>query len=191
MVSLVKTERSELLKHDFCDHILMDKCIETIKDKLLVNPKIKIFGKDAVQHRSIGFFSNTSIGYRYSNQLAASQKLDECMTKILDIINEKFDSNFNGILVNKYENGLDYIGAHSDDETNLDNSGVVAISYGEPRTFRIRVKDTKKIVLDFPTDSYSIIHMKGDFQKEFTHEIPVQKKVKNARYSFTFRNHKI
>ena len=190
MVSLIKTDSSELLKHDFCDHLLIDKCIESIKDKLLVNPKIKIFGKDAVQHRSIGFFSNTSIGYRYSNQLAASQKLNECMAKLLDIINEKFDSNFNGILVNKYENGLDYIGAHSDDETNLDNSGVVAISYGEPRIFRIRVKDTKKIVLDSPTDNYSIFHMKGDFQKEFTHEIPVQRKIKNARYSFTFRNHK-
>ena len=33
--------------------------------------------------------------------------------------------------------------------------------------------------------------MKGEFQKEFTHEIPVQKKVKNCRYSLTFRKHLI
>ena len=30
----------------------------------------------------------------------------------------------------------------------------------------------------------------GDFQKEFTHEIPVQRKIKDFRYSFTFRYHK-
>jgi len=32
--------------------------------------------------------------------------------------------------------------------------------------------------------------MGGDFQKEFLHEIPVQKKIKEPRFSFTFRKHK-
>ena len=31
--------------------------------------------------------------------------------------------------------------------------------------------------------------MEGDWQKEFTHEIPVQKICKEVRYSFTFRKH--
>lgn len=31
--------------------------------------------------------------------------------------------------------------------------------------------------------------MAGDFQKEFTHEIPMEKKKKNPRISFTFRRH--
>ena len=31
--------------------------------------------------------------------------------------------------------------------------------------------------------------MAGNFQKEFTHEIPIEKKVKEVRYSFTFRTH--
>ena len=36
-----------------------------------------------------------------------------------------------------------------------------------------------------------LIHMGGDFQKEFTHEIPIESKIKEERYSFTFRKHKI
>ncbi len=44
-------------------------------------------------------------------------------------------------------------------------------------------------MFDFPTDNYQVIAMKGDFQKEFTHEVPVEKKVTNERYSFTFRKH--
>jgi len=31
--------------------------------------------------------------------------------------------------------------------------------------------------------------MVGNFQKEFTHEIPIEKKVKGTRFSFTFRRH--
>jgi len=31
--------------------------------------------------------------------------------------------------------------------------------------------------------------MGGNFQKEFTHEIPVEKKIKEVRYSLTFRKH--
>ena len=31
--------------------------------------------------------------------------------------------------------------------------------------------------------------MAGDFQKEFTHEIPAEKKIKEGRISFTFRKH--
>ena len=74
-------------------------------------------------------------------------------------------------------------------ETNLGNSGVVAISYGAERNFRIRDKKTGKIVENIPTKSNSIIQMAGDFQKEFKHEIPIQKKVLGERYSFTFRHH--
>jgi len=45
--------------------------------------------------------------------------------------------------------------------------------------------------MDIPTTYDSIIHMGGDFQKEFTHGIPVEKKVKGVRYSLTFRSHTI
>ena len=65
----------------------------------------------------------------------------------------------------------------------------MAISYGAVRKFRIKNKITKEKVIDVPTLSNSIIHMGGEFQKEFTHEIPIEKKIKNVRYSLTFRKH--
>lgn len=94
-------------------------------------------------------------------------------------------------MVNKYDDGNNYIGDHCDDEKTLDKGGVISISYGAVRKFRIRDKVTKKIIIDIPTKSNSIIHMGGDFQKEFTHGIPVEKKVKEVRYSLTFRKHTI
>jgi len=91
--------------------------------------------------------------------------------------------------VNKYVNGNDYIGAHSDSEIGVDDKGVVALSYGAERIFRIRSKKDKKIVHEEPTTNGSLMHMGGAFQKIYTHEIPVQKKIKNARISITFRKH--
>lgn len=189
MESLIRTDKSSLNVYQFDDLDLIKECINDIDDKLLINPPIRVFNKPAIQHRAIGFFSNTSIGYHYSNQLARSQPLTDNLEILLDKINKKFSVEFNGILVNKYFNGNDYISSHSDDEKNLTKAGVVAISYGAVRKFRIRDKKTNKIVKDIPTSQNYIIQMAGDFQKEFKHEIPIEKKIKDVRYSFTFRKH--
>lgn len=171
--------------------ISLDNCVKEVKDRLLHNPPIVVYGKPAKQHRSIGFFSDDSIGYYYSGQLAKSQPLTPKLKNMLEVINNKFSAGFNGILVNYYENGEDYIGKHSDDEKGLDKIGVVSISYGQTRKFRIRNKLTNKKVIDINMNSGEMIHMGGNFQKEFTHEIPIEKKIKLGRYSFTLRRHLI
>lgn len=192
MQTLIRTERSFLNTYS-CDEYseLIQKCIGEIKDELLVKPPIKLYGKTVYQQRDIGFFSDESIGYYYSGQLAKSKPLQPHSAELMQIINAQFDTNYNGILVNKYDDGNNYISDHIDDEKNLDKGGVIAISYGAVRKFRIRDKFTKKIIVDIPTTSNSIIHMGGDFQKEFTHGIPVEKTVKGVRYSLTFRTHNV
>jgi alkylated DNA repair dioxygenase AlkB len=188
----IKTDKSFLNVYSFEKYgELIEKSIDEVKDELLVNPPIYIYGKKVHQQRSIGFFSDESIGYYYSRQLARAKHIQPNSLKLMQLINEQFGTKYNGILVNKYENGNNYISAHSDDEKNLDKGGVIAISHGVVRKFRIRDKVTKKIVMDIPTTSNNIIHMGGDFQKEFTHEIPTEKKVEGIRYSLTFRKHNI
>lgn len=186
----IQTANSFLKKETFDDLSLLLQCISEVDNLLLKNPQIKIYDKIAYQHRSIGFFSNTSKGYKYSGQIAKSQKLTSSLEILLNKINDKFDAKYNGILVNKYCDGNDYIGAHSDDETALDKkSGVIAISCGASRKFRIRNKEDKKIVKDIILNDGDLVQMGGNFQKEFTHEIPIEKKVSGIRFSFTFRYH--
>lgn len=187
----IKTDKSCLKVLTLKDNINLDEIVNTIKDKLIENPPIMVYGKKCYQRRSIGFFSDDEnvVGYYYSNQLAEKQPLDS-LKLLLEIINEKFNINFNGILINKYKNGEEYISAHSDDEKDLTDAGVVILSYGATRKLRIKDKSTKKKVLDVSLVSGEIVQMLGDFQKEFTHEIPIEKKVKEERYSFTFRHHK-
>jgi len=192
MISVINTGKSQLLLHPLEPERfeLVKSCVETVDPLLIHNPPIMVYGKLAHQRRSIGFFSNESTGYFYSRQLMRSQPLPECLLTLLGYINQKFNYNFNGILVNKYIDGNDTIGRHSDDEALLDmNVGVIAISFGAVRTFRIRNKITNQIEVDIPTNNDQIIQMSGDFQKEFTHEIPVQKRITQPRFSLTFRRH--
>ena len=167
---------------------------------LVERPPIKIYGRECRQARDVGFFSNESIGYNYSNQIILSTKFDNYpwLLELMIKVNGSLGSKFNGLLINRYRNGNDYISAHSDDESGLDpNLKIVAgIAYGPKdgeRIFRIRKKTSEKttnpIELDIINNSKMLLVMQGDFQKEFTHEIPKQTKVKGERYSVTFRHH--
>ena len=182
---------SFLDKGNFADTELLKRCIIDIDTQLEERPEIILFGKKCKQQRNVGFFSNESIGYKYSKKMMDSKPLSESMSELLLTINMAIGAEFNGILVNKYMDGNDYISAHSDDESGLDSVGVVSISYGSERIFRIRDKETKEIMCNESTTHCSILHMGGNFQKLYTHEIPIQKKIKEPRISFTFRKHNI
>ena len=175
----------------FINKELLEQCVSYVTPQLLEQPEIIVYGKPCRQHRNIGFFSDESIGYNYSKKLMASKPLSSCLSELLATINTMLGTKFNGILVNKYMDGTDYIGAHSDDETGLDGLGVVSISYGAERTFRIRNKNDRSIVCDEVTTHCGILHMGGNFQRLYTHEIPIQKKIKEPRISFSFRKHTI
>lgn len=186
---LIKTGNSYLTSCLFNNLELLELCVEETIPQLEIRPEIIVYGRKCNQNRNVGFFSDTSIGYYYSNQLSRSKPLSTHLKYLLEAINTEFKCDFNGILVNQYMDGNDYIGAHSDDETGLGCNGVVGISIGATRKFRIRDKSTKKIQMDIPMTNGCIIHMAGNFQKEFTHEIPIEKKIKETRVSFTFRKH--
>lgn len=150
---------------------------------MIIKPEIVIFGKIVNQKRDVGFFSNTSIGYTYSNKLMSSQRLPTRTKELMDIVINLFSTNYNVILINRYEDGNNTIGKHSDDEKNLDSkAGVVIISVGAVRNFRIRPKKGSDYT-DYHTKNEHCYVMCGDFQKEFTHEIPAEK---NKRHTLFF-----
>jgi alkylated DNA repair dioxygenase AlkB len=191
-VCLVKTEKSFLNISSYEEHKdLIDRCIEDVSYCLDIKPSIQFMGKTVSQQRDVGFFSNKSVGYFYSGKLAASKPLKENMCDLLAIVNTQFNSEYNGILVNRYNDGTNYISDHSDSENTIGDSGVIAISHGAVRKFRIRDKKTREKVIDILTTPYSLIQMGGNFQAEFSHGIPVEKKIKEERYSLTFRKHLI
>jgi alkylated DNA repair dioxygenase AlkB len=198
---IMATEESHLtLYNQSLDKVLIDGCIADTAGKLAEKPPIMVYGKMCRQQRNVGFFSDESSGYNYSSQKMPSQPLTPAMATLLEKVNKQLGATYNGMLVNEYLNGDDKIGAHSDDERDLDPAvGVAALSVGGGRIFRIRHKkvgphsgfEGGKKFFDHVTGNYELMVMGGKFQKEFTHEIPEQKKVKDKRLSITFRRHAI
>ena len=195
METIIDTGRSKLLR--FPQFVSADKLAEytgpCLQLPLIERPIIKIYGKICHQQRNVGFFAKPGVdGYKYSGQQTDVINIEDFpfLQTIMDEVNTKLNSHFNGILVNLYENGERYISAHSDDENGISPVGVASVAFGVMRTFRIRYKESKQILIDVPHHPGDLLVMAGDFQKEFTHEIPIQKKVTQPRVSLTFRLHK-
>jgi hypothetical protein len=136
MISLksveIKTNSSFLDIYTFNNTNLLDRCIDESKDKL-----------EDVGTRKVSFFSDSVTGnYMYGDlRVCKSQKLTPALKEMLDFINERFNSDYNGIIINYYKNGLNYIEKHSDSQNHPPN-GVLLISYGGLRNFRIFDKIT-------------------------------------------------
>lgn len=161
---------------------------------LAVEPEIMIRGRLCHQRRDVGFYSDTSEGYRYSGQFAESIPFQRApfLKALMDLVNASLGTNFNGCLVNRYRDGTKYLSAHSDSKIGLDKNNfmVVGICYGPGiRKFRIRDKNTQEIILDHPHQPRELLVMDGQFQDRYTHEIPIEKRVKGERISVTFRAH--
>lgn len=186
------TQDSYFTKDQYDNMVLLENCVSDVEFLLEERPEIVVYNRICRQNRDIGFFSNDSKGYKYSKKLMPSKPLTENLKTLLTDINKRFDSNFNGILVNRYRDGTRTIGKHSDDESGLGkNGGVVSLSYGATRKFRIRNKPgVAETNIDILLDHGTLLYMGGHFQRQFTHEIPKETKVGNERISFTFREHR-
>jgi alkylated DNA repair dioxygenase AlkB len=171
---------------DFASNITLERLHDL---ELEEEPPVIIRGATCRQHRNIGFFSDESEGYRYSGNIIVSQPLPSFLKRLMRKVNKHLGTIFNGILVNQYIDGSKYIGAHSDDKRGLSNGCVASLSVGATRLFRVRNKITKAIVYEVEHESGDLLVMSGNFQDEFTHEIPKQLRIKKERISLTFRQH--
>lgn len=126
--------------------------------------------------------------YAYSGAVHPESPWHEEVVRIMELVNQKFNTTFNACLLNFYQTGQHYISAHSDNEKELgENSAVVSISLGASRNVTLRHKSNKTVIRE-RLDSGSLFMMSGNrFQKLWTHEIPKQPSCRSPRISLTFR----
>lgn len=166
---------------------IMKECVNYCEPLLEIRPEIVLYGKVCHQNRDVAFFSDDTDGFKFSNRKMMAIPLNLHLKVLLSFINDLVGQKYNGIAVNRYNSGLDYISPHSDKIKN--KKGVAAVSFGARRVLRVREKETKDLVLDKTLQCDEIVVMEGNFQQEFTHEVPVDKRCKSKRVSFTMRYH--
>jgi hypothetical protein len=162
-----------------CWKELIDKCLyQPRREHQFANRRVSCFLNT---FQTMAFFDLTE----YRN--VKGQAIPPCLQELINLVNEKFKTDFNQVFINAYPDGNSGIDAHHDHESILSNNKAVIISVGATRTFRVKDKLYPDIEIDIPATSYSFICMGGDFQNEYTHEIPIEPSVKQPRYSINFR----
>lgn len=155
---------------------------------------VMVYGNRMEQPRDSFYMADDRRPYKYSGIDRTPEKwtvsVDE-MKKILQKAIRKVRPNhpdLNGCLGNRYRNGHQYIGAHSDDEKDLNNDAfIVSVSLGATRDFIFTQKKTKEKV-KISLKSGSVLLMGGDCQKNWKHEVPKRLRVTDPRINLTFRS---
>ena len=80
--------------------------------------------------------------YNFTGMNHKASKLEHpYLIKLLKFVNDRSDLEYNQVLVNWYNDGQHYIGAHSDDERQLvKDSAIYSFSFGQKRDFVIKNK---------------------------------------------------
>lgn len=192
---LLQNEDCALLVSDLRYGLSEEQIAALWEVPLVKDPTFVMYGKTCTMHRQMGFFTDESHvkGYRFSHQVMPSQPMTEEMRHLVRFVEYVTGARFNAVLFNKYF-GDDYLSAHSDADEYLADSGVVALSLGGSRVFRVREAAKNKcgrIVLDHDTGDQELMWMQGrPFQKMYTHEIRAGREGCEPRLSITLRFHR-
>jgi len=147
---------------------------------------IKIFGKSVLQPRLTAYYGTQ--GYTYSGVKMEPLPWNEPLLQIKAKIEPLVDTEFNGVLLNLYRDGQDYIGWHSDDEKDLAKGAVIgSLSLGDSRRFIFRRRDNHQIRAELNLSDGDFLTMGGDTQKFWQHHVPKTAKSTQPRINLTFR----
>ncbi len=151
--------------------------------------EVRFYGKTFPVPRKTAWYGYEGFNYSYSGITCFpeiwTKELLEIKSQIEQFIPEE---DFTSVLLNLYSNGNDKMGWHSDNEKELGiNPTIASVSLGETRRFDIKNKNNSELQYKFELTSGSLLIMRGALQHHWIHQIPAQKKVKNARINLTFR----
>lgn len=188
----IKLKQGELIYlNNFLDKEEADHFFEHFKNySKWVQDEIKIFGKTHHLPRLTAWYGDPDCLYRYSG---IKNEAEPWTSQLLDLRNRIIKilptATFNSVLLNYYRSGVDKVGWHSDNEKELGQNPIIAsVSLGASRKFQLRHRIDTHLKTELELSSGSLLIMLGELQHFWKHQVPVQKKVIDARINLTFRN---
>ena len=166
-------------------------------DLQLKQEQIRMVGKWINEPRLTAWYGDPDKSYKYSGKIMVPKPWSPILLDLKEKIEPRVDKlginiGFNSVLINKYRNGLDSQGWHSDDEKELGPDPVIAsLSLGATRTFEIRLKDNHEKKISIPLTHGSLLVMSGRTQSLSQHRVPKIKPnealLTPCRINLTFR----
>jgi len=156
--------------------------------------KIVLFGNIVEPSRLTSSNGDVGLSYSYSG----TKKISQGWNTALDIVRKQVEDvtghKYNFALLNKYRDGSDSVGAHSDSEKDLNlEAGIASISLGAERDFLLHPKEKptdakKRKATKVILQSGSLLVMSGNCQKNYKHSVPKRPKILDSRINITFRS---
>jgi len=201
-------------KKDFLDKNTADRYYRLLEKYLVYEDpertKIVLAGIERYIPRKQVAYGNRDVYYSFAGNLSHARCWDidinemgkrhqdsiicTIITKILKKVEEFTSIKYNYVLINRYKDGNDYIGFHSDSESYLDQeAGIVGVTFGAERDFQFQPQKKLQPVespatIEFVLHHGSLIHMRHPTNSYWKHSVPKRTNVTQPRISLTFRH---
>jgi alkylated DNA repair dioxygenase AlkB len=152
---------------------------------------IKIFNRIIPEPRLNAWYGDEEAIYTYSGLVNYPLPWIPILLELKKHVEQITQTSFNSVLLNRYRNGSDSMGWHSDDEPELGINPVIAsLSLGATRQFQFKHRTNKQLPLHrISLTPGSLLVMSGNTQKYWKHCLPKVRQSDSVgeRVNLTFR----
>lgn len=166
---------------------------DTLMDALLARVpwevhRIRMFGRWLDSPRLSCWMGDADAHYRYSGADFLPHPWTPAVLAVREQLQQAVDGRFNSVLLNRYRDGRDSMGWHSDDEPELGPMPLIAsLSLGASRRFLLRRRDDPAQKLEYLLGHGDLLLMRGQCQRDYQHALPKTARVCDERINLTFR----
>jgi alkylated DNA repair dioxygenase AlkB len=149
--------------------------------------RIRIFGREVDSPRLSRWIGDPDAVYTYSRTRFVPQPWSPVLDGVRARLQDALAVGFNSVLANRYRDGRDRMGWHSDDEPELGPQPFIAsLSLGATRRFALKPRgEGERLALDLPHGS--LLLMAGNTQRRYRHALPGTARPVGERINLTFR----
>lgn len=187
---IIKLQDAELIYHPtFYNKSESDRIFKTLLETIQwKQDKIIMYGKELPLPRLSAWYGDNNKSYTYSgitlNPLTWTNELLQIKEKI-EVVAKV---NFSSVLLNRYRDGKDYVGWHTDAEKELGKNPVIgSVNFGATRKFQLRRIDNHKEKFEIELKHGTFLAMRGTTQHFWQHQVPKTTTIIGERLNLTFR----
>lgn len=150
--------------------------------------RIRLFGREHASPRLSCWIGDAQAHYRYSGADFRPHPWPAALAPVRERLVRELGVGFNSVLANRYRDGADAMGWHSDDEPELGTAPVIAsLSLGARRRFALKHRRDPALKAALELGHGSLLVMAGTTQAHYRHALPRTARPVGERINLTFR----
>lgn len=151
-------------------------------------PLVRVYGRSHPTPRLTCWVADPGCRYRYSGFQQEITPWTPELEALRGLLLELLGVRFNSLLLNRYRDGGDRMGWHSDDEPELDDQAPIAsLSLGVGRALRFRERQGREPSFALQLEDGDLLVMDPPTQHHWQHALPPRARVVAERINLTFR----